>query len=737
MTRVAEGVARRGLVRTRVMRRVLAGVAALGVAVGTVVPAAPAYAADGDLDSTFGVSGLAPLGMMAAKVLLQPDGKIVTVGMTYGVSQPPTPPAIVAVRMLADGSPDVSFGDGVSGRAVKEFDPIGLYPVQVGDGAIQPDGKILVAGNVMGAGPSNLYYERPTVVRFTKDGLLDPTFGVGGVAQLPLDGAAGKGGIGHLGVQSDGRIVLGGAFGPVSGVLDSFLIRLQSDGSLDASFGAGGFSSTKVGGNQSSIGDMEIQSDDRIVLVGEGRTAPTSPGQSFVSRFTSNGQVDADFGEGGFRALNLGLKLRAGSLALQPDGKLLIGAVLDNGWADNSGVVPTLARVTTNGDMDLSFGIAGIASASSAGAVAFLSDVAVLPDGKIIAGGVTGLKISPTFEGDPLFLRFNADGSLDTGFGQDGRRILSGPSYGLSTGVVARADGDVVALLAGGRYVPDRLALIKGSIPPPVVVPPVVVPPVPAPVVGGEHVGRSERLGYRLIAADGGLFAFGGSRFFGSAGATAGVNVVGAAVTPTDAGYRLVASDGRVFAFGDATHLGSPVAVNKPIVGMASTASGNGYWLVASDGGIFAYGDAVFYGSTGATKLNKPIVGMASTASGNGYWLVASDGGIFAYGDAVFYGSTGATKLNKPIVGMASTASGNGYWLVASDGGIFAYGDAAFYGSTGATKLNKPIVGMASTASGNGYWLVASDGGIFAYGDAVFYGSTGATKLNKPIVAMS
>ena len=246
--------------------------------------------------------------------------------------------------------------------------------------------------------------------------------------------------------------------------------------------------------------------------------------------------------------------------------------------------------------------------------------------------------------------------------------------------------------------------------------------------------------GYSLVAADGGVFAFGDARFIGSTGATKlNKPIVGMANTPTDKGYWLVASDGGIFSFGDAAFKGSTggTKLNQPIVGMAPTPSGKGYWLVASDGGIFTYGDATFKGSTGATVLNQPIVGMASTPSGNGYWLVASDGGIFAFGDATFTGSTGATKLNKPIVGMAGTPSGKGYWLVASDGGIFAFGDAGFVGSAGATKLNKPIVGMADTPTGKGYWLVASDGGIFAFGDAKFIGSTGGSALNTLIVGLA
>ena len=189
--------------------------------------------------------------------------------------------------------------------------------------------------------------------------------------------------------------------------------------------------------------------------------------------------------------------------------------------------------------------------------------------------------------------------------------------------------------------------------------------------------------------------------------------------TPSGRGYWLVAADGGVFAFGDARFLGSTGAIRlaRPVVGMAATPTGQGYRLVASDGGVFAFGDARFLGSTGAIRLAAPIVGMASTPSGQGYWLVASDGGVFAFGDARFAGSTGALRLNRPMVGMAATAGGRGYWLVASDGGIFAFGDATFAGSTGALRLAQPVVGMAAgtAGSGGGYWLVAADGGIFAF----------------------
>jgi hypothetical protein len=208
-------------------------------------------------------------------------------------------------------------------------------------------------------------------------------------------------------------------------------------------------------------------------------------------------------------------------------------------------------------------------------------------------------------------------------------------------------------------------------------------------------------------------------------------------------GYRFVASDGGVFAYGSgAPFLGSTggMTLNNPIVGMALTTDGAGYWLVASDGGIFSYGDARFFGSAGALPLNNPIVGMAATPNGSGYYLVASDGGIFTYGDATFAGSTGGTPLNRPIVGIAAPLTG-GYYLVASDGGIFTFpttGGPPFYGSTGSIALNKPIVGM--TAVAGGYYLSGSDGGVFTFptsGGPPFLGSTGSIALNKPIVGIS
>ena len=246
--------------------------------------------------------------------------------------------------------------------------------------------------------------------------------------------------------------------------------------------------------------------------------------------------------------------------------------------------------------------------------------------------------------------------------------------------------------------------------------------------------------GYYSVGAGGSIAGFGNDDylaylgdlvFVGNAGYLSSFPlnqlVVGMTQTSDGGGYWLVASDGGVFAFGDARFFGSTVGegvhLNEPIVGMAATPDDKGYWLVAADGGVFAFGDATYHGSAASLLLHAPVVGMTSTADGKGYWLVAADGGIFAYGDAAFYGSAGNLVLNKPVVGIARTPDGAGYWFAASDGGVFSFGDATFHGSAANLDLALPIVGIASPADGAGYWLAAQDGGIYGYGDAPQDGS--------------
>jgi hypothetical protein len=173
--------------------------------------------------------------------------------------------------------------------------------------------------------------------------------------------------------------------------------------------------------------------------------------------------------------------------------------------------------------------------------------------------------------------------------------------------------------------------------------------------------------------------------------------IVAMSPTRSGRGYWLVAADGGIFAFGDAGFYGSTGGekLNKPVVDMAITPSGRGYWMAATDGGIFSFGDAGFYGSTGSVDLAKRIHAMSPSASGKGYWMVAGDGGIFSFGDAGFYGSA-AGGVEKRVIDMAPSASGKGYYLTTSEGQVLNYGDAKHYGDTKDVKLNNRIVSMTA-----------------------------------------
>jgi hypothetical protein len=245
---------------------------------------------------------------------------------------------------------------------------------------------------------------------------------------------------------------------------------------------------------------------------------------------------------------------------------------------------------------------------------------------------------------------------------------------------------------------------------------------------------------YRLVAADGGVFTYGGARFYGSA-ATLPLRspIVAMASTPTGNGYWLAAADGGVFTYGDAVFRGSLGALRlaSPIVGMAAAPDGRGYWLVASDGGVFAFGSARFLGSLGAQRLDAPIVGLAATSDGRGYWLVARDGGVFAFGRAMFLGSA-VTYADSPVVGIARSPSDAGYWMATASGRVYTFRDAPFAGSLASLGITPrvPIVGIQGARDACGYRLVASDGGVFAFGGTGFAGSAGALPLRSPIVAI-
>ena len=386
---------------------------------------APATAAPGDLDSTFGGSGIqvTHFGPESAAfgIAIQPDGKIVSAGTSnyeqdsglylgeFGVS-----------RHNADGSLDESFsGDG---RQTTSFGPgLGAYAQAV---AIQADGKIVVAGNQRESNVENPYVHL-AVTRYRADGSLDPTFS--GDGKLTFADFGDYSTANAVAIEADGKIVVAGG---------AALVRLNADGSLDP-----GFSDDRKVSTGLDAQAMAIQADGKIVLAG---------GYGFrLARYRADGALDPSF-SGGNVNTDLPGMIYARSVALQADGRIVVagGAAAPTGGTDFA-----MVRYHADGALDTAFGTGGRQTAGEPGVDDFAAAVAVQPNGKIVVTGQS----APWDWNAPVvsritLARFGADGSPDGSFGTGGK--VSG-ELGFSshaTAVALQPDGKIVLAGIGTTY---------------------------------------------------------------------------------------------------------------------------------------------------------------------------------------------------------------------------------------------------------------------------------------------
>jgi hypothetical protein len=225
------------------------------------------------------------------------------------------------------------------------------------------------------------------------------------------------------------------------------------------------------------------------------------------------------------------------------------------------------------------------------------------------------------------------------------------------------------------------------------------------PVVG--ITPTADRGGYWLVASDGGLFAFGDSGFYGSVpglgiapagtpGAPSRLNapIVGMVPSTDGGGYFMVAADGGVFAFGDARFAGSCPGIggcSGAAVAVMPDATGNGYWVVTTTGSVYAFGDAAYYGAPGPQAV--PVTAAVRTPDGRGYWILFANGAVANYGDAGRLGSpAGSVGGANPATAIFTTADGQGYWVASAVGAVYPYGDAPADGDMAGHSLNAPVI---------------------------------------------
>jgi uncharacterized delta-60 repeat protein len=412
------------------------------IAILTMAVVSQAQTTAGNLDPTFGTGGTVRTDFagnidQASAVAIQPNGQIVAAGSSFSNSK--TVEDFIVARYNANGSLDKHFGK--NGKITTDFfrnvDSISAI-------AIQPDGGIVVAGfaQLGGNGGTPRVF---ALARYRSDGSPDTSFGSGGALTTSFGGSFAA--ASALMLQPDGKIVVAGTVDfnpdlPGSG-LDFALARYNSNGTLDGSFGKGGKVVFDFFGSFDQANGAALQPDGKIIVVGSASYDSSNRDIGFaLARFNTDGSIDFGFGTGGKQISDFfGAGAKANGIVLQPDGKFVVA-----GTASDSATRPVatdiaLARYNSDGSLDSAFGIGGeTAIPFSDSATEQGNALALLPDGKIIVAG-TAFK---TFATPPDFalVRYNADGSIDTGFGTKTTDVAGGTDE--AQAIAIQTDGKIV-----------------------------------------------------------------------------------------------------------------------------------------------------------------------------------------------------------------------------------------------------------------------------------------------------
>ena len=351
--------------------------------------AADASAAPGDLDPTFGTGGIVvadmgSYGVNLPGIAVQPDGKLVMAG-SWGA---PSGSPLALLRYLENGTLDPAFGTA------------GMVSLSIGQGtaeaqavALQPDGKIVVAGWAI-AGGSDAFF----VARFLPAGVLDPDFGTAGVTLVPR-GYPNSYSATCLVLQPDGRIVVAGKSKVRDFASTIALVRYTAGGAVDLSFfGGAGMVVTDLNEGAGEARGVALQPDGKIVV------AATTGISHVLLRYTPDGGLDF------VKKVPIASALQPVGLVRMEDGRLVTAGVTAAGFS--------VYRCLPDGEPDPTFGVGGLATIAMPAFSASVKGFAVQSDGRVVVvGSIYDLATSS----DWMSVRFLADGSSDPTFGINGK----------------------------------------------------------------------------------------------------------------------------------------------------------------------------------------------------------------------------------------------------------------------------------------------------------------------------
>jgi uncharacterized delta-60 repeat protein len=356
--------------------------------------------ANGLADPGFGYNGFAMLPTINdALAVVQPDGKIVVSGNGFAVA-----------RLNSNGMPDPTFKN--SGTPLPGFENSSAAKSL----AIQDDGKIVAAGTYRTSNGETYF----ATVRYTADGILDPTFNGNGQVitdfeitwvppgrnpnPVPLHVAQASAAV----IQPDGKILVGG-FINAGYHLEFAIARYNSDGRPDSTFNDDGREHTEFQSSSAMANSIRLQPDGKILL---GGSAGDGISSGFaVARYTPNGVPDSTFNDDGRQTVKpLSGSLSGRSLDIQSNGKILLAG-------DNTSEF-VIARLNADGSHDQTFDEDGTVNINFPASYTQANAMAVQPDDKII---ITGYASNPSNLIRLAIARLQADGNLDASFGDQGK----------------------------------------------------------------------------------------------------------------------------------------------------------------------------------------------------------------------------------------------------------------------------------------------------------------------------
>ena len=315
---------------------------------------------DGSVDNNFGTNGytIETFGNVDARAygaILLDDGSFILIGYV-NVSGSTTGRDVALAKFNADGTLNTAFG--TNGTVITPATSNDDFSYT---GIVQPDGKIVVTGRTQVNFLDNTF-----VIRYNADGTLDNTFGTNGVVTYD---AGGTEDLYYIDRQSDGKIIIAGSDAVSNATF--LLSRLNTDGTLDNSFGTSGYTATDISTSYDMINDIWVDSSDNSIYVcGEANNG----NMAVLAKYTADGVLDSMIGY---------------AFTKDANGNFLL--------AGRSGLHYAVIRITAAGVLDNGFGNSGIINTTIGSSNSVPYSLAVQPDGKIIAGGVSGLNNNNVF----------------------------------------------------------------------------------------------------------------------------------------------------------------------------------------------------------------------------------------------------------------------------------------------------------------------------------------------------